>query len=222
MKRFVFAIVLVLCSTIAIRANFFFPDPLPAPTEYTATATETGSTVTFSWSPVTGADRYYLWVNEITPGDMHSGVIQDDEITDTEYVAIRPFFGKEHHEYEWRVSAISAGDEQGTWPAVKKFWIAPDKPTLTAPSGTLSNTSVTFQWSAVDHVLNYELCVNDTTDTSDEVTRVIHVKNISSMSTSYSDSTSLEVDHDYAWTVRAILGDGTKAPWAVRKVFSIE
>ncbi len=79
-------------------------------------------------------------------------------------------------------------------------------PTPNGPSGAITSTTPTFQWSAVANATGYYLTLIDTT------TQQSIASNLSVSGTSYTPSNPLTAGHSYQWQVQAFDQDGTVGP----------
>jgi subtilase family serine protease len=88
-------------------------------------------------------------------------------------------------------------------------------PTPSGPSGAITSTTPTFQWSAVAGATGYYLTLLDTT------TQQSIASNLSVSSTSYTPSTQLTAGHSYQWQVQAFDQDGTLGTASAPTTFSV-
>ena len=88
-------------------------------------------------------------------------------------------------------------------------------PTPSGPSGTITSTTPTFQWSTVSGATGYYLTLVDTT------TQQTILSNLSVVATSYTPTTALTSGHNYQWQVQAFDNGGNLGPASNLQSFSI-
>lgn len=146
---------------------------------------------TFTWTGVTGVTQYEVYVN-----DSATGLWSDQTVTGTSWTPTSPLFAG--HSYTWWVRALdSAGG--GVWTNGVDFNVG--LPTLTAPSGTVSNTAMPFTWTGLTGVSKYEVYVID------QATGLWADEKVTG--TSWTPTTPLTSGHSYLWWVLALQNDGS-------------
>src|SRR4029077_19090813 len=128
----------------------FTIQPLDTPTPQTPTGsltvlTSSDLTPSFTWTTVTGADSYEIWVND------NGNKLYDVTVKGNGTSAWSPpaplAFG---HSLVWWVRALDSEDGNASdWSTAVSFQLELDVPRLMSPSGDSSSTSSTFQWNAV-------------------------------------------------------------------------
>ncbi|MES1213311.1 MAG: dockerin type I domain-containing protein [Singulisphaera sp.] len=88
-------------------------------------------------------------------------------------------------------------------------------PTPSGPSGTVTSTTPTFQWSSVPGATSYSLTLTDTT------TQQTVFSNLSVAATSYLPTTPLTSGHSYQWQVQASDNNGPLAQASNSIAFSV-
>lgn len=170
---------------------------------------------TFGWVAIPGADRYDIWVNDVTTGQ--SGVIRNQDVTANSYTPTTSLV--DGHTYLWTVRAIN--DDGGTteWATHTSFSVNTSlKPTALSPiTTTTPSTKPRFTWTAVKGAHQYDLWVNNLTTGQQGV-----IRNQNVLGTIYIPTTALNVSHEYTWTVRAINASGVEGAWATHATFSYE
>lgn len=168
---------------------------------------------TFQWSPVPGADRYDIWVNDLTTGQ--SGVIRNTNVTGTSFTPTTPL--ESGHNYVWTVRAMS-GVEIGTFATHAYFSILAQLPApqLTAPNPLVFTRTPTFEWKEVPGAARYDLWVNNETTGQSQI-----IRRTSLATTSFTAVAPLPNGHTYVWTVRAIDSDGVAGVWAPAVRFEV-
>ncbi len=172
------------------------------------------TTPTFSWTAVTGATLYDIWVNDLTDGT--NGVIRDMAVAGTSFTPATPL--TPGHTYLWTVRAIGANGKPGMWGTHRTFTIKVGRVKLSAPAanGTTSSLNPTFSWLAVDGAAKYDLWVNDLTDGTSGV-----IREPTLTSTSFTPTVPLIAGHTYIWTVRALGENGHAGAWGAHRKFTI-
>jgi len=199
------------------------------PTLIAPSGTGVSTTPTYSFNSAGGATDYQLWVNDISG----SGVINTTyaastlgcgsggvcTVTPSKVLAVGPA--------TWWVRG-KAGSSFGAWSLAKTFTVSsgapPPKPTvaptLSAPTGTTSDTTPTYQFSVVPTATHYELWV-DTQGGSNVIDKLYTAAQAGCGSTtcSFAPSTTLPVA-SFKWWVRGhnAGGDG---PWSAKGTFTV-
>ncbi len=174
------------------------------------------STPQFSWTPVQGAARYDLWVNNLTTGE--SGIIREIALAGTTFVPTTPFSAGHH--YIWTVRAINAQGIAGAWsPHFRLSVLDPATaapPSLLLPRGEATGSQPTFAWTVVPGADRYDLWVNDLTTGESGVIREMHLQQ-----TEWTATTPLVPGHRYLWTVRAITDNNIPGRWGGHRDFEV-
>ena len=196
------------------------PTTLSAPTPIAplgAVAASTGyDTPTFSWSSVSGANHYYLYVLDATNGQP---VINNGNVSGTSFTANTALAAG--HSFVWYIGATTL--------AGGIFWTGPESFTLaslavpaqTGPSGTIpagiSFDTPTLSWSSVPGASFYYLYVLDTSTNQPAV----NSSNVSSAS--FTASAGLTPGHSFAWYVGAegALGAAGSISWSGPQSFAL-
>ncbi|NDJ84495.1 MAG: fibronectin type III domain-containing protein [Chloroflexi bacterium] len=195
---------------------------VPSLTTPANNATIETTTPTFSWSEVSDATHYELWVTSGSgtasrewytsavlscDGGVCSTAL-DNELTNLE-------------SYDWQVRAANRGGSSA-WSASRDFTIdlpVPDVIILTAPSGEVSDTfTPTYQWESDDIADSYELVVNDSQDAV--VLQETYPASVCG-GAACGVTPSTQLGHgNFTWKVRGInaIGEG---PWGTPEAFEI-
>jgi fimbrial isopeptide formation D2 family protein/uncharacterized repeat protein (TIGR01451 family) len=183
----------------------------PAPV-LTGPATVTvDSTPTFAWNAVTGANRYDLWVNNLTTGT--NQVIRQTALPTTTFT---PGANLQKGQYQWWVRAISTsttGPVTGTWSVGRVVTIG-GAPTLLTPGASTSDTTPTFTWNAIQGAANYQIWV----DRIGGPAAIINQSGV--VGTSFTSATPLAPGGYRVW-LRAVGTDGTIGNWSSAVDFSV-
>ena len=188
----------------------------------------TTSTITFEWSPVSGASKYEL---EVTRAD--DGSVFRNQVVGSVYASIQYGFPNDGSQFRWRVRAGNS-DGWGSWSSYRSFTSgsaysspAPSSPSPSSPAAAspaassvpvpstpslgypaaganVAGSSVSFQWSAVTYATKYQLEVSRSSDgyIFRNVELIDRVN--TTLSGFYDDAT------EYRWRVRA----GNDSGWS--------
>ncbi len=162
---------------------------------------------TFTWSTVPGADRYDLWVRNLTTGQ--SQTIREQNLLTNSF---RPVTNLPAGDYAWWVRAISNAGINGQW-SPARFSVG-GRPQIIAPTGTISSSRPSFQWTPVTGAARYDLWVDQIGGTS----QIIRERTLTTNSfTPTSDLPS----GTYRFWVQAVTGTGTLSFWSAPRTFTI-
>jgi len=116
----------------------------------------TDPTPTFGWTPVTGATRYTVWVDDVS--NSVSRLLYNRDITGTAYKATRAL---PSGVYRVWVRAYNGTTPIGSWSTPMKFFInqATTTPTISAPASVTDNTLPTITWDDVASATSYNVIV---------------------------------------------------------------
>ena len=178
--------------------------PTPLGLIGTVAASSGFDTPTFSWSAVTGADHYYLYVvdnsNPTTPG-LNVPDVSGTTFTPSTSQALTP-----GHSYTWYIYAASTNSQAyGYQAGGQTFSLAAlSAPQLLSPASTIAASSgydmPTFSWSASAGAGHYYLIVVDSTTGG----IVINDANVSGTSFTPSTAQALTPGQGYTWYVLAM------------------
>jgi hypothetical protein len=185
-------------------AQPFTVPPLGTPTLMTAGGTDATPNVTFTWTSVTAAVHYDLWVNDLTTAQTQ--VIRQPTLTGTSFTATLM-----NGSYQAWVRAIDASGDLGAWTSAVNFTVAvtpPLAPTVTGPASPTSSAMPTLTWSAVANAVRYDLWVDNVTTGTSQVLREANVA-----TTSYTLTAPLPADTYHIW-VRAFDAEGNASAWS--------
>jgi hypothetical protein len=165
----------------------------------------------FTWSAVSGAGRYDIWVRNLTTGQ--DQVIRNTNVNGTSFTS--PINLTEGHTYRWWVRANVGGDWQ-PWSAHRDFTVqAVYTPSLVGALGSVPTSQPLFAWTTVPNATRYDIWVRDLTTGQDQVIRLTNLT-----STSLVSPIPLHNGHTYRWWVRANV-DGTWRPWSAARDFTV-
>lgn len=182
-------------------------DVVPSPSALTPTSATFNRRPAFSWNSVAGAARYDVYVRNLSNGQL---VYYPRDLTTTSWT---PPTSLSDGPYRWWVQARSNQNVYSLWSAPADLYIG-GRTTLTAPVGSVTDTTPTFVWNAVDGARQYELWVEFATTQ----TRVVH--ELALTVTSFAPVSALAKGSYRVW-VRAISSTGEKAVWSAPWNFTI-
>ena len=163
---------------------------------------------TFSWSAVSGADHYDLWLGNQTTQQ----VLVNGSVTGNTWTPTTPLINGDN--YEWLVQAVDSSGNTGLWSAPLQFTdsnLTP--PTLLAPSGSAS-PQPTFSWNAVTGADHYDIWVKD--QTTQQV-----LQNTNVTGTTWTPTSSLNNGDNYIWSVQGVDSSGNPGPWSSALTFGV-
>ena len=143
-----------------------------------------------SWSPLTGAANYDLWINNTSTGQ--SQVIRQQSLTTNSY-QVPASLGLGTHTF-W-VRGIDADGVAGDWSVSRQFMSAA-RVTPTTPNGPTFSTQPTLQWQAVSGANRYEVSVVN------RPTNAVVLSQSGITGTNWTPVSSLP-NGNYRWWVRA-------------------
>lgn len=171
----------------------------------------TDTTPTLAWTPVPGASRYDVWINDQTTGE--TAIVRNSQVEQTTFTIGTPL-SVDHH-YQWSVRAFNDQGDAGQWSVPRGFTIKPlPAPVPLTPNGSDVTTHVNFAWTEVPGAVRYDVWVNNLTTGQSQVPR------FETTSTSALRS-GFQIGHRYIWTVRAINADGFAGEWAPHQTFTV-
>ncbi|HWY85599.1 MAG TPA: hypothetical protein VNX28_02690 [Gemmataceae bacterium] len=188
---------------------------LATPTPMGPSGSVASAEPTFTWSAVTGADSYDVWVDDQTSNQ--SQVLRNQAVVGTSWTDTTPL--NVGDTYSWYVRAIDSADAVvGFWSNTLSFTItALGTPTLIGPSGSVSSAEPAFTWNAVAGADHYDVVVNNQTTGQTSVFR-----NQDVAGTSWTPPTPLPAGDRYMWWVRALDNSGANSgPWSSSLSFSV-
>ena len=187
----------------------------PTPTGPTGAITASAGydTPTFSWSSVSGANHYYLYVLDNTT---NQPVVNNSNVSGTTFAATTGL--TPGHSFTWYIAAAST-DGALAWSGPTAFSLVALAAPTQGPGGTISVSAgfdtPTFSWSSVTGANRYYLYVLDTT------TNQPAVNNPNVTVTSFAANTGLTPGHSYTWYIGAESTNGNGITWTGPKSFSL-
>jgi hypothetical protein len=156
---------------------------------------------TFSWSSVTGATSYEIWLTDQTTGTS----VTVPNLTGTSWTPAQALNLGDN--YIWWVGAVQG--QTIAWDNPLTF-VA--QPTATAPSGTVVTNMPTFSWNNVTGATSYEIWLTDQTAGTSLTYANLTV-------TSWTPPQALTLGDDYIWWVAAV--QGKNVAWDAALTFTV-
>jgi hypothetical protein len=172
------------------------------PPEITAPSrSETAIRPTFSWTPVSGATGYELWVssdNDVTP------IIHETNLTGTTYTPQSDLTAGLKRMW---VRAFNGG-QKGNWTSTYRFEILHPEISITGGVGQQSSLTPTLTWQTPANVLRYDLYINVTNNSAAVYRRTDLTSGTHTLETPLDSTQSYDV-----W-LRAFFTDGSRSRWS--------
>ena len=187
--------------------------PLPStPTMIGPVGTLSQAVPFFEWTVGANADHYQLQVNNRTTNRINYYL---RDVTGLNHTAAKQF---EQGDYQARVRTVAADGTFSEWSEYVAFTIdipVPAKPVIISPSGDITDSFPTFEWTGDDSSSSYSLWVSNATTQA----RVIYRTEYDG--TSYVHFNPLPDGTYYAW-VRAFNTVGEYSLWSDFVEFTID
>ncbi|MFO0864659.1 MAG: hypothetical protein U0744_08420 [Gemmataceae bacterium] len=188
---------------------------IAAPTLNNPSGSTTTAQPTFSWNAVVGADKYDVWVDDVTTGQ--SAVLRNQSGNGTSWTPSGTLVSG--HTYRWWVRGIDSSEtNRGTWSASLDFTVsAVATPTPIGPIGATVSAGLTFSWNAAVGADKYDVWVDNLTTGQSQVLRNQNVAG-----TSWTPGITLTEGNTYRWWVRGTDATGTnKSGWSAYQDFKV-
>ncbi len=172
---------------------------------------------TYTWTPVTGASWYYLWVSG--PSGPVIKTWYDASVCTTSCSVTPDITLTNGTSYNWWIQTWNPGGT-GPWSDAMSFNVAiplPGKATLTSPNGTISTTKPTYTWTPVTGSTWYYLSVKGP---SGPVIQTWYDASVCTTSCSVTPTTALANGTNYTWWVQTWNPGGT-GPWSDAMSFNV-
>ena len=201
--------------------EFTIDAPIPAVPVITAPERLTASpNPRIEWSAVEGAARYDLWVNSLTTGT--GQLIRAQNISYT-----TPYFDTPalpQGSYVAWVRAANGNNEFSQWSTGYSFTVdilPPATPRMLGPTGPIVNLTITtanptFEWTAAERAVRYDLWVNNVTTGQFQIIRQQNITD-----TKYLALDNLPQGNYRAW-VRGINSANEVGDWSTVYVFTLD
>jgi RHS repeat-associated protein len=183
----------------------FQVSPRVVPT--TMAAMQPTSRPTIQWSPLVGAAKYDLWIDNRTTGQVQ--YLRDQNITTTSWTSpVDMPLGV----YRFWIRGIDSSGTAFQWSVFREFTVA-TPPQLTAPLNSTFNRQPTFTWNAVTGATKYEVQVRNLATGA-----LIHETEITSPN--WTPSANLS-DGPYRWWAIAIGTNNVRGLWSAPVDFHV-
>src|SRR5262249_41889284 len=146
---------------------------LPVPTPLAPTGTRTAHTTadctpTFTWTTVTGADSYEVWVDD-NGNELYDETIEG--ATSGSWTPSAPLSAGDT--FTWWVKAHNSKDNNASvWSDSATFTLALETPILVSPSGNIHSATPSLTWNPVPFADAYYVWLTDNTS-GDTVTGTV-------------------------------------------------
>ena len=159
---------------------------------------QTTATPTLTWSPLAGATRYDLWINNLTTGQQQ--VVRATDLAETFWTSPTDLpMGS----YRAWVRGLDASDLPADWSIAVDFLVLPTV-AVNSPLNATFDRTPTFEWGTVSGAVGYDLVLRD----ANTGAVVSNPNNIAG--TSYTQLTDLPLGQ-YRWQVFAVSITGLRS-----------
>jgi len=197
----------------------------PVLTSPAAKSVTNDTTPTFTWNPVTDGQTYQFQLDTVS-----TFASPDVDVSDTGGSLVYTLNSALPSDglYYWRVRAVNANNEPGTWSALRYFTLdttPPLPPILSLPVDNASGirSIPVFSWSSSSGAVAYQLRIDDSSDFSSSIVTTPDGSEIPGTPlavTSYKP-TGLAILTPYFWQVRARDVAGNWGNWSSSRVITI-
>jgi len=174
----------------------------------TPAAVQSTARPTLTWSPLVGAVRYDVWVNNLTTGQQQ--VVRDTNVTGTNWTAIADL---PLASYRVWVRGLDASGRFGQWSVASDFRVAA-APSPIGPFNSTFSQMPTFSWTSVAGAINYTFQLRN----MDTGVTVQLVQNLTT--TSFTVPSNLP-NGNYRWWSAVVGSNSPTAIWSNPTNFSI-
>ena len=202
-------------------AENFSLTALSAPTPLGPSGTITAVTgfdfPTFSWTSVTGASSYSIYLYDSTAMKSIGGIIAVAGTSWTPPTALTP-----GDSFAWYVASVSTNGQEVVWnTTAENFTLAAlSAPTPLGPSGTITAgtgfDSPTFSWTGVAGANSYSFYLYDST-----ANKALNGGIVNLGGTSWTPTTALTPGDKYVWYVASVSTNGQEAVWNTGANFTL-
>jgi hypothetical protein len=180
--------------------------PPVAPVQNGPSGSVMDTTPTFSWNNVPDATGYQVAVFDITDNlFVISQVVNQGTYTYTPAAALDPA-----HSYKWRIRALNTACAAGSYSGYVNFTVTvpplPSVPTPLTPTGGITDTTPTIDWTDAANADTYQVAVYDVNTASYPVSKVVGPSTYTLLA-----GEALDITHDYRFKVRSLNGAGASA-----------
>lgn len=181
---------------------------ISAPTVTGPTAATENQNPLFTWSAVSDAATYNLWIKNLSTGaNPYLSII-------TAGTSWSPAASMEIGKYRIWVQAIRGDGQKSAWSVPRDLQINTAS-TLTAPASSVQTDLPLFTWDPVPGAARYDLWVDNTSTGQSQI-----IRNSTIAGTSFQVTQPLNLGNYTAW-VQAIDASGVPAKWSAPKRFTV-
>jgi len=163
----------------------------------------------FTWTPLIGASRYELWVDDLTRRKQK--IIHQTDLTVANFTPTTPLAAGR---YRFWVRGFDVENTRTAWSSPWTFHINLS-PEFTSNTGNTTDPRPQLTWSAVPNIDHYELWIRGLSQTQNPY---IHETNITD--TQFTPAADLPIGAYYAW-VRGIYADDSTTNWSLAERFRV-
>ncbi|MEI7844760.1 MAG: hypothetical protein WCK35_03050, partial [Chloroflexota bacterium] len=187
------------------------------PTPLTPSGNTTDSTPTYTWTKITGATQYQMFVYK--SGTQVATKIFSNTYCGTTKCTYTPTTALTYGSYTWKIHAYIAGWK--SYSALKPFSIIPPLPVPTSPKGITTDTTPTYIWTKVPSATQYRysLYIMSGTSATLKYTKIISYTTCG-IKTCASTPPIILNYASYKWKVQALVS-GTWRTYSALTAFSI-
>jgi Ca2+-binding RTX toxin-like protein len=171
-------------------------------------AIQTNPRPAFTWTPLAGAVRYDVWINNLTTGQ--NQVVRDQNVTSPGWT---PTTDMPISAYRIWVRAIDISGRGTLWSAAADFRIV-TPPTPIAPTVATLDRTPTFTWTAVAGAVSYKFELRN-------VTTGAAVYKIDNLTTPTHTAAANLAAGNYRWWAVAVGANSLAGYWSVASDFTI-
>ncbi|HWY88914.1 MAG TPA: hypothetical protein VNX28_19530, partial [Gemmataceae bacterium] len=189
----------------------------PAATSPAPSAILTTDQPTFSWTTVSGAASYEVYITDNTT---HQNVVVPAAGGATNATVPSTSALTPGHSFTWWIGAVSTNGLATSWNQSRTFSIAPlaaPAATSPAPSAILTTDQPTFTWTTVSGAASYTVWITDNTTHKNVIVPAAG----SATNVTVPSSSALTPGHSFTWWIGAVSTNGLATSWNQARGFSI-
>lgn len=189
--------------------SFLIFDPNFVPRTIAPAGYITTTTPTFTWTSVSGAVNYDLWIlNEAETVSIN--IVGSLDSTTYQEPPTMPF--TPYTIYHYRVRARHGDGSVGIWSDPNSFMVyrSMDTPELIGPTIQAPIGGMNFSWKPVESAVSYEFVLMNEAETGS----LIFETNVPLNGYAPKAGAPIEVGQVYHWKVRSVLASGGKSLWS--------
>ncbi|MCA9016369.1 MAG: hypothetical protein KDA77_13635, partial [Planctomycetaceae bacterium] len=192
--------------TWSASSDFFVSDQTASVTAPPHNGLSFDSTPTISWSSVSGAESYEIWVSEVGG----SAVLIQGGVTGTSFTVPGPLDPQEHRVWV----RPEAGGTSGAWSIGSDFFVSNETTSVVSPANhaTTFDSTPTISWNAVTGAQSYEVWIS-------EVGGSVVFQQTGIVSTSFTIPIALNAQEHRVWVRPEV--NGTSGNWSPSSDFFV-